>query len=386
MKSGIVLLCAGLLVAACVPHGLTDENAPNQDTIESKIIQVEGVAALSASKPLDRARDEAIENALRNAVEQGVGLYVDSQTMTEKYQVLADNILTKAAGYVRNYKILEEKKDEQFYRVRISAEVAMAKLRDDLAAIELYKKLVGYPRIIVIGAEKIDGQLSDSVTVQTVVEEALVKKNFELIDRAQLEQMKERDAALHEEDVQRAAALGKRLGAEMMVLLDANADFGGDDIIYGMTFYKYRANLSARIIKVDTASLVDTAQVTGLGSDTGKDSAARKALQDAAAKSAPTVIDKMLEGWRKEVHAGATRLELLVHNVDYESTNKILSALKEIRTVKSVGEPELSKGTAIFHLSAGMQARQFAQRLSEIKDPKLKITGLTQNRVEAEIK
>jgi hypothetical protein len=138
-------------------------------------------------------------------------------------------------------------------------------------------------------------------------------------------------------------------------------------------------------VKVDTASVVDTAQVTGFGSDTGKESAGRKSLQEAAAKISPIVIDKIVEAWRKEVHAGATRLELVVHNVDFQATNKIHSALKQLRDVESVGEPELSKETAIFHLSAGMQARKLAERLSEIDEPKLKIIGLSQNKVEAEL-
>jgi hypothetical protein len=385
MKPAVFAILIGLMVTSIATPRLSASDTTNIDTIESQTIEAEGVAAISPTKSLDRARDEALEDALRKAVEQGVGVYVNSQTMTENFQVIADNILTKAAGYVRSYKIIEEKKDDQFYRIKIVAEVAMAKLRDDLAAIELYKKLVGYPRIMVIASEKIDGQQSDSVSVQTALEEILVKKNFELIDRTQLERMKERDVALHQEDVKQAAALGERLGAEILVLLDANADFAGEDTIYGMNFFKYRANLTSRIVKVDTASLVDTAQITGLGSDTGKDSAARKALQEAAAKIAPTVIDKILEGWRKEVHAGATRLELVVHNADFDSTNKIVAALKEIRTVKSVGEPGLSKGTAIFHLSAGIQARKLAEHLSQIADPKLKVTGLSQNRVEAEI-
>src|SRR5689334_7847830 len=51
-----------------------------------------------------KARDQAIDNALRRAVEQTVGTLIESSTATDNYEVLDDRIYTQARGFVKSYK------------------------------------------------------------------------------------------------------------------------------------------------------------------------------------------------------------------------------------------------------------------------------------------
>jgi len=44
----------------------------------------------------DIARDHAIKDALRKAVEQAVGTFIFSETVVENYEVLSDRIYSKA--------------------------------------------------------------------------------------------------------------------------------------------------------------------------------------------------------------------------------------------------------------------------------------------------
>jgi len=67
--------------------------------LEKEVI-AEGVASVvNVDKGV--ARDRALSDALRNAIEQAVGSYISSQTIIENYQLLQDNIFSKAQGYIK---------------------------------------------------------------------------------------------------------------------------------------------------------------------------------------------------------------------------------------------------------------------------------------------
>jgi hypothetical protein len=73
-----------------------------------KEVMVEGVSSIEGGRK-DIARDHAIKDALRKAVEQAVGTFISSETVVENYEVLSDRIYSKAEGYVAEYKVLREK-------------------------------------------------------------------------------------------------------------------------------------------------------------------------------------------------------------------------------------------------------------------------------------
>ena len=75
---------------------------------------VEGVSSIERGRK-DIARDHAIKDALRKAVEQAVGIFISSETVVENYEVLSDSIYSKAEEYVAEYKVLREKEEGDLY-------------------------------------------------------------------------------------------------------------------------------------------------------------------------------------------------------------------------------------------------------------------------------
>ena len=53
------------------------------------------------------SKDDAVRDALRNAVEQAVGTLVDSQTLVKNLTLVSDEIYTKSQGFVRDFTVLE---------------------------------------------------------------------------------------------------------------------------------------------------------------------------------------------------------------------------------------------------------------------------------------
>jgi hypothetical protein len=48
-----------------------------------------------------RARDDAIDDAMRNALEEAMGTLVQSETLVENFQLVEDNIFSKTSGYIQ---------------------------------------------------------------------------------------------------------------------------------------------------------------------------------------------------------------------------------------------------------------------------------------------
>ena len=96
------------------------------------------------------ARDEALNDALRKAVEQGVGTHVTTELTVEQKRLVEDRIYTESRGYIRSYKILKEGVTEGLYEVKISALVKMGKLAHDLKSIGLLIRKKQNPRVMVV--------------------------------------------------------------------------------------------------------------------------------------------------------------------------------------------------------------------------------------------
>ncbi|MFA4910895.1 MAG: flagellar assembly protein T N-terminal domain-containing protein, partial [Desulfobacteria bacterium] len=111
-----VLLCFVIIfVVAKSVHG--------EQQLQLQVVKAEGMGAI-VNNDKAIARDNAIEDALRKAVEQAVGTLVSSETMVENFQLLSDSIYTKTEGYIQKYKIISEAPAENIYKVNIEATVA----------------------------------------------------------------------------------------------------------------------------------------------------------------------------------------------------------------------------------------------------------------------
>lgn len=349
--------------------------APAQDG-EVRRVVAEGVASAIDNM---RARDDAIADAYRAAVAEAAGVFVDAATMTRESELIADKILTRAAGYVRARRILDEREEDGMYRVRVECEVVLAPLKDDLIAIEILKSRLGMPRLMVIGDERADGEPLLSRSAATEIEAHLIEKGFDLVAKDFIDLKKARDIVLANDDAE-AAAYGAELGAEVVVTYTVSADYEGAASTYGMRLERYRASITLRAVKVDTAAMMAAASGVELGSAEGRTTAARKAMENVGRVIAPEVFAKVRDAWSADADGG-TRLELVVTGIDFRTANLIYQDLQELRGITDVGQPQMARGVFTFRLRGSLQGFGLAQRVSDIFG--LDILEVTQNRVKA---
>jgi len=97
------------------------------------------------------ARDKALEDAKRMAIEQALGVHVESRTVVENFEVTRDQVLSHASGYLRDMEILREGKTELgTYEVELRAAVEIGALVADM---DRFRKILGWqknPRVAVV--------------------------------------------------------------------------------------------------------------------------------------------------------------------------------------------------------------------------------------------
>ncbi|MCX6026894.1 MAG: hypothetical protein NTY23_11655 [Chloroflexi bacterium] len=84
-----------------------------------------------------------MQAALRSAVEQGVGVFVTSQTRVENDRLIQDRILSMSTGFVRGYDVVETRQGPSGVEVRIVAVVGLTPLREALQAAGVQVRLSG---------------------------------------------------------------------------------------------------------------------------------------------------------------------------------------------------------------------------------------------------
>ncbi|OGV50338.1 MAG: hypothetical protein A2017_15330 [Lentisphaerae bacterium GWF2_44_16] len=170
------------------------------------------VTGMAEGNP-DTARELALANALREAVRQGAGVDILSESKVQNFQMEYDRVITSSFGYVEEYKVLANsynpKKKE--YTVKIKAKVTKgAPQMDQVLALRMLVRRMQSPRVMVECTEEITGEgiVPGSSLSSAVLEEMAQKTGFEIFKKTMIKERDEKDAA-------RAELLGDSFDAKV---------------------------------------------------------------------------------------------------------------------------------------------------------------------------
>ena len=108
-----------------------------------KSVTVKGMSFFEPGREMI-AREKALDQAKRAAVEKAIGALVESETAVENRRLIREQILTRSSGYLKNIKIVKEQKtDFGTYEVFIQADVEFAALTSDFTR---FQKLVSWQK------------------------------------------------------------------------------------------------------------------------------------------------------------------------------------------------------------------------------------------------
>ncbi len=370
MNSSISKSCVALVVALFCWSDLAL-------SAEVKKVRATGQAVIYQND-LAAARDKALDDARRKAVEQAVGAVISSSTVTENFELLEDKIFSQAAGYVRSYVVVDESRDgDGIYSVTIDCEVSAGKIDSDLAAIQNLLAQKQMPRVLVMVSEQNIGQAeggwwskSGAAISLDVVDNTIFKtwsaKGVKFVDRQVIEG-KIRAGAAASGDIGNdiAKEFGSLSGADIVIVGRAVAtDIG--NTYPGSKLRTLQANTSIRAINVNNAEMLAAVTMTKSASHLNAVTGGTKALELVAKVAAEDLLSQVLDRWSKDV-GGAAALNLTFNGIKKSKQLRLLKTYltNEVRGVENVIQRSFKKGKALFEVKYKGSMQQLIEELEE---------------------
>ncbi|MBI5887087.1 MAG: flagellar assembly protein T N-terminal domain-containing protein [Deltaproteobacteria bacterium] len=343
------------------------------------------------------ARDAAVEDAKRKAVEQAVGSLVSSDTVVENYQIIQDNVYTKTQGYIRNYSVVSESHTPALYNVTIRATVAVGNIKNDLDAIGLLHAKAEKPRVLFMIAEQnighkyytfwwygkseFMGETVDMSAVEISMKEDFLSKGFNVVDISGSQESFEISNAFKVADLTNDAArkIGKKLNAEIVIKGKAIAKEGPRTA--GSAVGSYLADVTAQAIRVDTGAVLASGAGHGVSRHVSDVTGGTEALTRAGLELSEKMIGQILAKWT----AGSNNVMVRITGVtDYKKIADFKNTLKKrIRGVSAVYQRRFEGGVAEFEIETKVPATSIADDLARMPGAPITVTNTSQNTIEA---
>jgi hypothetical protein len=200
------------------------------------------------------AREQALADALREAVRQGAGVDVAGVTKVRDFATEFDRVLACSFGHVRSYRVLRQGVDDSgWYTVDLEADVVKgAPEVADRMGMQMLIRLKGSPRVMIEADERLDGLPVDQPAAGAVLTQAAVDLGLQVTDpgAADGNAVRRGTRAAILGDTQDAALrlVGTTPEADFVLRAEVSADVGKPKPEYGpeLRTVALSVNLSAR--------------------------------------------------------------------------------------------------------------------------------------------
>ena len=362
----------------------------------TKAVNVEGVAAI-VKDDVAMARDRAIDDAKRKAVEQVAGSQVSSESITKNFQLVEDRIYARASGFVKRYKIVSEHQDQGVYKVQIEAEVDARRVADDLSLIMKTR-----PRVILMIAEQNVGKNGFSywwgakgfVADMDILRNALIQawrpRGFKFVDPSLLGDALTVKGALQTPELSNkaAATIARDADADIAIVGKVLVTDQGP-VMKGVDMRTFNAVGSLRVLNVDTAEIIAVADHTGTSAHLDPNVGGRAAIKNLGQRLEEDLERQILTQWTEQA-ASARNLELVVKGVRSSKVARAVERVirEEIRGVESVRMRRRRKGKAYYAVRVRANATDFGRDLEAKTYPQfaLETVNISRAKLVAQVK
>ncbi len=331
-------------------------------------------------------KEEAISDAKRKAVEYGAGTTVYSQSKTRDFVLEKDTVLTRSAGFVQAFDdIYARQTVDDVWEVKARVTVSIKGIEDTWGVVRNLLKEKGHPKIMVFIKEMIGKDLIENSTVQTRIENLLLKNGFLLVNREQIKAIDRKAiaAAIADDNPAKIQAIARRFGAQLFVTGTANAT-GGPTRLGNIRAFAYEAEANVKCFRSDTAQLLSSIPGAATrGVQRVWRSAAKQSLDLQAQTIAPKVRRDILRFWMDALSGGG-EVKLEVSGVSFEQYIALEEAIKKVEGVKSVNV-EYDSNIATCSVQTTLSAKALAIKIVKAKIKGLKVVGVSQNVIRAKM-
>ncbi len=360
------------MFAPAVAHAKIVKKGKNVVTVE---VTAEGMT-----------EDEAKTAAMRKAVEEGAGTLIYSQSKVEDFVLVRDTVLSKATGFIQSKKFLSVREtDDDTFIVKLRAVVSVKGIADMWGTVKTLLEERGNPKIMVAINERIDGQVQEDSSLQSTMEEMLIKSGFDLVNKKHMKVIhkKKIQAAIADNKPDVVQAIAKEYGAQIFITGSADASSGGVRNRFGVRVFLYGADANVTCYRTDTSGVLYTKRATSTSTARVARPAASKALAKAGIRILPFIRQGILQKWMAAVE-GRGMLQMVVKGIPkYKYYTKLKKELKKLDAIKSVNG-RFSNKVAKLRVKSKVSAEKLAEIIGESMEDIIEITDVSQNVIEAD--
>lgn len=238
-------------------------------------------------------RNDALQDALRNAVGEAAGVALVAETSMENFVVLKDAISTRTEGYVTAYQVISEGAKGENYEINIRASVSLEPLKADA---EILARAIGGVRFLVMyddrGRSAEEREIYDHAVDQ--VNAYLSQNGYRYIDNKRFQQLKNEARGIFEDsrganEESYVQHLGLMADAQFIIFIrDINKDIRSEAFD---TRTAKRISLNVRAYDNCTAEGLGTVNLKGeWSSSRSADEAMRSGINSAVNQGLPELL------------------------------------------------------------------------------------------------
>ena len=259
---------------------------------------------------------DALHAAMREAIEQKVGVLVDSRTYVENYRVIHDRIYTHSEGYIAGYEVLRSEYKAGYYEITIRADVREELLNTDLMSYMQKKAVIRAnmqdPRIGVI---IVDQNGDEYPSVENAIITGLQKNGFSrIVDLAQIDaSVKYRITNAVFDGEYGLEALNTHFNVDYLVTGYIDMNNNGIPLIEDYPFVgslnNVVLNISVRMLNANTGEIIYAGSADGQSFNLGA-----KAMQEALKKATAPIVKELSKSAIQKAANPEQHVTILVTN------------------------------------------------------------------------
>ena len=354
-------------------------------------VEAEGKAA----GDLPHAREEALADALREAVRVGTGVDILSTTSVKDFNLDFDRVLSAAFGHVKNYKVTGSSLGKDgIYRLKVKADVgAGTPGMNDVLALKQIVQLKQSPRVAFKIEEHIDGIPDGKGYAVGWFEQTAQKVQLQVVDAGAVAGAEAKRATRDELTGNNPGAAFRRAGVAQKIdfLIEAkiNGRYAGTETLFGaLPEHCFELGAELRAIRPDSGEVIASVVVpasdkyrSGLQT---KEMAAREVLYKSldggkGTQGGMALFSKVLARWMVEVDCGAIK-QVEFEKISSGNFRKIQVGLKSIDKVSAVWEREFdSKAVSHIDVETRLSAADLGAEIQKLAGGALELDRATES-------
>lgn len=324
---------------------------------------------------------EAENAALREAVENTLGVLVDSQTLVQNYMVVNDQIYTQSRGFISDYQVLSKKQTSNgSWIITIKAEVddnPNSKLMNELTRLGIIDNKLRNPKIAVyIPEQHIQRRIPDPAG-ETALVKTLLEAGFNNVIEVGSRMSISNPLRMNANQLTQAA---KQFNVDIMIVGEAFSEGVGDPAQYlpgrqTSNMKSCRARVEAKMFILRTGQIIAADGKYSSAMDISEAVASKKALAGAGQQIGEYFVEQIL----KLGSGNRNSMQVIVTVSDFSKINLIQTALNQINGVSGVSLANYEGGKGTFNVNYTGAPQTLFNGLNSSVDFDLKVISMTYN-------